>query len=227
VADAQKFSGTLKCGHCGNRAPQAIVAQHADYTQHEQQGVEWNESKHYELLQCPACSGVTLRTFFWHDGYMDEAEGPTYDVLYPSERPKPRGLPGSVAADYEAAQRVKHLSPNAYGVLLGRVLELVCVDRNAKGRSLHEKLKDLATKGEIPAKLVDVAQSLKDLRNVGAHAALGDLTPGEVPILEDLTRAILEYVYSAPALAEAAVKSLAGMKKKREKAGPTSEPDTT
>jgi hypothetical protein len=217
VAETQKFSGVQPCGHCGNRAPMPIVREYAEHTGREEQGVEWNESTHYELLKCPACSGIVLRTFFWHDGYMDDAEGPTYKVLYPSERPKPRGLPKTVATDYEAAQRVKNLSPNAYGVLLGRVLELVCEDRSAKGRSLHEKLKDLASKNEIPTKLVDVAQSLKDLRNVGAHAALGDLTPGEVPILEDLTRAILEYVYSAPALAEAAVKSLDALKRRRPK----------
>ena len=120
-----------------------------------------------------------------------------------------------MANDYEAAQRVKNISANAYGVLLGRVLELVCEDRQAKGDSLHKKLQDLSTRGEIPAKLVDVARSLKDLRNVGAHALLGNLTAGEVPMLEDLTRAILEYVYSAPALAEAAVERFNALRRRK------------
>jgi hypothetical protein len=113
----------------------------------------------------------------------------------------------------------KNISPNAYGVLLGRVLELVCEDRQAKGDSLHKKLQDLSTRGEIPTKLVDVARSLKDLRNVGAHASLGNLTADEVPILEDLTRAILEYVYGAPALAEAAVKRLNTLRRRSKKGG--------
>jgi hypothetical protein len=96
---------------------------------------------------------------------------------------------------------------------------VVCEDRQAKGDSLHKKLQDLSTRGEIPTKLVDVARSLKDLRNVGAHASLGNLTADEVPILEDLTRAILEYVYSAPALAEAAVKRLNTLRRRSKKGG--------
>ena len=205
------------CGHCGNVAPMLIATSYSDSYAFEERGIPWTESTNYELLKCPACSGVTLRSFLWHTGYMDEGEDePAYTTLYPTERPKPRGLPTAIATEYEAAQRVKNLSPNAYGVLLGRVLELVGEDRGAKGKTLHEKLKDLSGRGEIPQKLVGVANSLKNLRNVGAHAALGGLTPGEVPILEDLTRAILEYVYSAPALAEAAVKSLAALKKRLE-----------
>jgi hypothetical protein len=189
-----------------------IVTTYPDTTEHEERGVTWNAGNVFELLKWPACGGVTLRTYYWHDGLMDPGDDVDHKVLYPTERAKPRGLPEELAADYEAAERVKAISPNAYAVLLGRVLELVCEDRQAKGESLHEKLKDLSAKGEIPAKLVEVAQSLKDLRNVGAHAALGNLTAGEVPILEDLTRAILEYVYSAPALAEAAVSRLRALK---------------
>ena len=65
---------------------------------------------------------------------------------------------------------------------------------------------DLASKGEIPTKLIGVANSLRILRNIGAHATLGELTPGELPILENLCRAILEYVYTAPFLVEEAEK---------------------
>ena len=58
----------------------------------------------------------------------------------------------------------RNIDANAFAVLLGRVLELVCVDRNAVGNSLHKKLQDLATKGEIPAKLVDVAQASRNAK---------------------------------------------------------------
>jgi Domain of unknown function (DUF4145) len=192
-----------------------VVANYPDTTEHEDQGVTWTAGNVFELLKCPACGAMTLRSYYWHDGLMEPGDDVDYQVLYPSERAKPRGLPDGLASDYEAAQRVKHISPNAYGVLLGRVLELVCEDRQAHGDSLHKKLHDLSARGEIPAKLVDVAKSLKDLRNVGVHPSLGNLTSGEVPILEDLTRAILEYVYSAPALAEAAVLRLKALKNRK------------
>jgi len=99
---------------------------------------------------------------------------------------------------------VKPIDSNAFGVLIGRVIDLVCTDRNATGSTLNNKLEDLAKRGEIPQKLVGVASGLRKLRNVGAHAELGELTPEEVPIMEDLCRALLDYVYSAPFLAQKA-----------------------
>lgn len=132
-------------------------------------------------------------------------------------QPLPRGLPARVQQSYEAALKVRRIDANAFGVLLGRVLEIVCEDRAAARSDLYAKLQDLAEKKEIPEKLVDVAHSLRKLRNVGAHAALGELTPAEVPILEDLTRAILEYVYTAPFLATLAVSRIEQLRQARSK----------
>jgi hypothetical protein len=129
-------------------------------------------------------------------------------VLYPVKRDAPSGVPAKISKAYNAANRVRAADANAYGVLLRRVLELVCLDRNAAGRDLNSKLADLAQKGEIPNKLVGVAKGLRQLGNVGAHATLGELTPEEIPVLDDLCRAILEYVYSAPSLAQCAEERL-------------------
>ena len=45
-----------------------------------------------------------------------------------------------------------------------------------------------------------------------AHPHLGELTKSEVGLLADLARAILEYVYTAPYLAEKAARTLASIK---------------
>lgn len=58
----------------------------------------------------------------------------------------PLGLPPDIQRGYTAALKVKPIDCNAFGVLLGRVLELVCADRNAGGDSLDKKLSDLASK---------------------------------------------------------------------------------
>jgi hypothetical protein len=136
-----------------------------------------------------------------------------YETLYPHQRRSPIGLPEGIARAYDAAKKIATIDANAYGVLLRRVLELICEDRAAKGKSLHCRLGDLAGKGEIPTKLVDVAGGLKDLGNVGAHATLGELSVADLPILDDLCRAILEYVYSAPYLAQKAQETLDARKK--------------
>jgi hypothetical protein len=77
----------------------------------------------------------------------------------------------------------------------------------------------LSERGEIPSKLVDVADKLRALRNVGAHAGLGELTPDDIPIVEDLCRAILDYIFTAPFLAQRAEESLSKLVKAEKNAG--------
>lgn len=173
---------------------------------------------HHQILVCPACSGVVLLKSEWND-FEDPSEWPIPEVLYPVPDQAPDGLPDVIAKAVEAARRVRSIDPNAYGVLIGRVLELMCRDQKAEGKTLSDQLNDLARKGMIPSGLVSITKLLRQYRNVAAHTRLGALSPAEVPVLNQLTRAILEYVYSAPALAERALKRLENLQRE------TSEPE--
>ncbi|MDA0268218.1 MAG: DUF4145 domain-containing protein, partial [Cyanobacteria bacterium] len=84
-----------------------------------------------------------------------------------------------------------------------------------KGKNLYDKLKVLADNGEIPNNLVGVAHGLRMLRNIGVHEPLKGLSSDEIPILDDLSRAILEYLYIAPNLAMKAEASFERLKKKK------------
>src|ERR1700674_1403980 len=198
----KRFSGSIKCGHCQNRAPMEIVHVQSETREMSDRDnpFSYDAGFVYELLKCPACEGIGFRRYWWNDAFMDGSDV-EFETLYPSAERTLQGLPDKIARGYQAAQKVRNIDANAYGVLLGRVLDSVCEDRNASGNSLDERLKSLAEKDEIPDKLVDVATGIRRLRNVGAHADLGELTPAELPVLDDLTRAILEYVYYAPLLA--------------------------
>jgi hypothetical protein len=193
----------------------SIVAKYADTNTSESDEYPPSESGLlYELLKCPACREVVLRKYFWHDSMASEDEV-TYLPLYPFDTRIPPGMPEKIESAYRAAIKVKSIDANAFGVLVGRVLDMVCADRNANGDTLNLKLKDLSGKGEIPAKLVDVADKLRVFRNVGAHAELGELTTSEVPIVDDLCRALLDYIYTAPHLADRAEASLKLLEKKK------------
>ena len=207
--EGQEYSDVLVCGHCGNRAPMYL---RAFYEQQLSDDPGFEASSTFQLLECPSCEKISLVDILWHDSM--EPEDVVTEVIYPAADKLPQGLPEAVLKAYEAALKVKRIDANAFGVLLGRVLELVCEDRGAEGRSLHERLKALSTKGEIPSKLVEVGASLRQLRNVGAHAVLGDLSRREVPVLEGLARAILEYVYTAPLLVMRADNRLKRLKKR-------------
>lgn len=184
----------IKCGYCDNLALQKVVAQYV----HTTGGCYQDEIETYFVagdewaLQMSLCALCDTVNFTVTD------DGVNFTVLYPKSHINLQLLPGNVEKAYKAARAIRLIDANAFGVLLGRVLELVCIDRNAVGSTLYKQLKDLATKGEIPGPLADMAHQLRALRNFGAHAALGELTESEIPILDNLCEAILDYVYIAP-----------------------------
>ncbi len=204
-----RYSEKLECRRCQNVAKMRVVGTISDTD--DDDGDETSPPVEYgtiyEVLQCPRCEQVTFRSGFWHDGM--ESDDWNGAILYPSERQGIEGLPPAVSQEFRAAEQVASISANAYAVLLGRVLDAVCNDRSANGKNLFEKLTDLAARNEIPKNLAEMAQKLRQLRNVGAHADLGALTNEEVPVLAALCKAVLEYVYSAPKLVDKVGKLLA------------------
>ncbi len=210
----KRFTSPQKCGHCANVAPMEIVKGYSQ-TQVEQDefGAPWEHGKVYELLLCPACDEVILRRYWWNDGIESEADIRP-ETLYPSEVRLPPGVPPNVQRAFVSALKVKFIDSNAFGVLIGRVREEVCAERKASGHFLADKLKSLATCGEIPTQLVGVADGLRELRNLGAHAELGELTAEEVPVVEDLCRALLDYLYAAPFLTQRAMNRLSALRSK-------------
>jgi hypothetical protein len=165
----------------------------------ENHGEEWDVGFFYELLECLSCRKVVLLRTFVHPGRDPEGiEGP-FDVLYPAGTDTPSGLPKRVENSYDAALAIRRIDPNAFAVLLGRVLDTVCEDRQAKPDKLFNRIEDLAERGEFPPNLKELAHNLRKLRNVGAHASRG-IQAEDAPLLESLCRALLLYVYTAPAL---------------------------
>jgi len=207
----KRFTPAMKCGHCGNKTPMEIVASFSQIQEKYDESIKmsWEEGPVWELLLCPACSDVTLQRTEYHEAFVDDLLS---EILYPIKTKPIIGLPKEVNMSYEAALRVSNIDPNAFAVLLGRVLDKVCLDRKAQGESLSEKLQYLAKQGEIPSRLAEIAHQLRQLRNIGAHADLGDLTEKEIPILSALCNAILEYVYTAPALIDQVKKHFENLK---------------
>lgn len=197
-----------RCGNCSKTVKQQVVASYTDKVPYEDEeaGIYVEEDYLLRLSRCPSCQYFNLTV---------ETEDGEVIVLYPTSPKELEGLPGSVAKAYNAARAVQRIDSNAFAVLLGRVLELICLDRGAKGSTLNEQLQDLANRGEIPDRLAKMAHQLRAMRNIGAHATLGELTSAEVPILEDLCRAILEYVYTAPHLIAKVEQRIKKLQKKK------------
>jgi len=211
-------SKLISCRHCGNISKMQIIGNVND--DHQEIDPECGPTgawgTHYSILKCPACEKINIVSYGWHDG-MESDDEISYDFLYPQNSNYPLGLPENILIAFKAAEKVKAIDVNAYAILMRRLLELVCIEKGAKKENLATMLKELADKNEIPLKLVKVASGLKDFGNIGAHAGSGDLTEREIPIVNALCSAILEYVYSAPYLATIAENKLKTIKTKAKK----------
>jgi hypothetical protein len=197
-----EFTSERSCAHCHNTAPHRIIHRHSNLQQNFHEAVgDYGVGFAFVMIECPACNNITLLREHWHTG-MDDAQPQSVEIAYPCQPKLTGGLPTHIRSAVSATERVKAVDPNAYGVLVRRGLELLCEDRGAHGRNLHDRLKDLGAKNEIPERLVKIALGLKNLGNIGAHAGLGDLSPREVPLMTSLFEAILEHVYGAPHLIE-------------------------
>ncbi len=216
--DKTNFTRPIKCDHCGNIGPMEIACSHSraitdsdswSTSDGEEEVYSWEETTTYSLFICQACHRPILKVGYWDERFPDES----YEkLLYPQPDSMGTVLPPLVRREYDAASKVRSINANAYAVLLGRVVDKVCEDRKATGDSLFSKLQDLASRGEIPNILVEMSHGLRQLRNVGAHADLGDLTTQEIHLLDAIIRTVLEYVYRAPKLLEEVKSNLAKRK---------------
>ena len=216
MSEEEKKENTskIKCPHCGNIAPMEIAAKYSTVGKYEEEpGWDYDQGEIYRLLCCQGCEKVVLQRTYFDSRYEEfESSSGAFTTLYPQPDTMAKVLPLPVKMEYDAALAVKPISANAYAVLLGRVFDIVCEDRKSSGKTLSERLADLAAKGEIPKPLAEMAQGLRQLRNVGAHADLGSLTQDEIQVLDAILRAILEYLYRAPRLVEEVKQMLAKRK---------------
>ena len=208
----------LECRHCGNKAPMEILVLKSFVEQHEDHSdprfpLQWDAGFIYQVLRCYSCKDVTVYQVAVHTGLDPEYIDRSYDtILYPSATESPRALPKPIQAAWDAAMRVRKVDPNAFSVLLGRVLDVICAEENARGDTLYKRVEQLAVEKIFPEHLTKAAHGLRKLRNFGAHGDLGQLSESDAPLLQSLCAALLMHLYTVPTLARDAEERLEMLK---------------
>ena len=193
-----------RCGHCGNTTAFTIAAagsQPSLVVAQERETTTWTT---WRVLLCSACAQPTLerdrQEIIGAIGAAPPPRSARPEILYPIERSgRWHHIPPSIEEIYQEALKVENVSPRACAVMAGLALEEICHVERAKGATLSEQHDGLAQSGRIPSTLVDMAQQLRRLRNIGAHAIDEKITQADVPVMLYFVEAILEYLYVAPA----------------------------
>ena len=211
-SSANKSSTTMLCGYCGRHS---VFTSRSEGTQYgealwknsrnaQQASIDFQIITTWRVLECSTCHQPTLVQEvikYTHD-CVDEPEITDAEtaVLYPNTATKTAlaDLPLAIAAEYEAAIRVRDISLNACAVLLRRVLEAICNHEKAEGKSLSEKVSHLLKSASIPPLLAEMAHLGRHIGNVGAHADAGEVTEEDVAVLLNFIEVTLIYLYTTP-----------------------------
>lgn len=180
----------IDCPECETKVRAEVLAKRTYDTE---------DDDHFEVyfLECPGCHKTMV-------GHADEVrldfdrwemDSPTR--LWPN--PKTRldsSIPKSVQGSIEEARlciQVKAYS--ACAVMCGKALEALCKAHGAEKWQLAKSWKELKEKGIIDARLYSWGESLRERRNIGAHATDEDVSREDAIDVLDFTVAICEYVY--------------------------------
>jgi hypothetical protein len=130
---------------------------------------------------------------------LDDDNFQLAELEYPKDGRLNISVPQTIREVYFEAARIKELAPNAFAVQVRRALEALCEDRAAKGRTLADKLKDLSARAEIPPVLAEMTDVLRLIGNIGAHGIGESVHPLQANAIDEFFKAVIEYVYVAPA----------------------------
>lgn len=189
------------CDHCGNITYKFIGGRSTVF-------VTDHKAIEYRLYRCEICTESILikavmelsKNYGVRDGKnsrtIDDEE---VEQLWPPMLSLNSEAPERVRKIYDEARRVKSQSPSSFVVQIGRALEAVTNDKNAEGRTLYDRLNWLIANEELPQIFGEMGHINRILRNWGAHDAGFDVTKEDVEIVDEFLKAIIEYLYVAPA----------------------------
>jgi len=187
------------CRHCGTHTQGDLLATHhfREVVDDLGDGPDYR----YRLVKCSHCLDATLLVSMdtGHDQY--DSEVPVYP---PQPKHLTAAVPETLRHCLEEARSC--LSARAYTasvIMYRRSLELLAVERGVQVRNLAEALKRLRDLGEIDQRLYEWADELRLAGNHAAHEVHEGVSPVDAKDINDLTEAIIDYVFVFQARYEA------------------------
>lgn len=209
----------IRCLHCGNVTPHQLLLKHAASLLYEQfeEEEKYFEPFDFYVYACGTCGGVNVLGGFRHELGADSSKHPRLyprgPFILPSSHMlhKADPVPVRILKAYQSAWSLRPTLPNAFAGQIRRALEMLCEDQGVKGKDLYSRLQKLSEKGILPTELlVDAAHLIRNLGNVGVHAGTREVDFWDAELVDELFRAIIEFVYILPSKVERMRQRLSG-----------------
>jgi uncharacterized protein DUF4145 len=180
------------CDHCSNETHQTIISQMVGVFDHKQMA--------YIFTKCSICDGVVIREAEGDFGHGMGELVSKMTQIWPATTLLPADAPERIQKIYLEAHSVKKKSPSSFVVQLRRAFEALAKDKKATGNNLNRQIQSLIDQEQLPGLFAEMMHITRIIGNAGAHDSEQDITTKEVEVADKFLRAVIEYLYVAPAL---------------------------
>lgn len=184
MPDSSEARLAVLCSGCGYYSSAHVIGKIT------RDGDGEDEPFELSLIQCEFCDSPSLVR------QDDASEAAPVEVWPTSQRTLHEGIPQGIREGViEARKCYKAGAFLATAVMVRRAIEGFCAENGAKNQNLHRSLQDLVERDVIDKRLLEWADKLRVLGNVGAHFSEDIVTKQDASDALDLVEAMLDYVY--------------------------------
>jgi len=181
----------IECPYCDSKVDGKVLAE-KEYSQTE-------DSDPYmtSFLTCPICGAclVAGQDLIQTD-YQEWGWSPATRLWPQPSTNLHNSIPKIARKSLEQAKKCFGAQVyDACAVMCGRAIEGVCAEHQTKAKNLAAGLKELRDKGIIDQRLYEWGDSLRERRNIGAHATDEDISREDARDVLEFAVAICEYVF--------------------------------
>lgn len=201
----------LECANCGNVTPHRLEHSYQAKTLVDEldDGTFVYEPFTWLSYVCGTCLALNI-----YGDHLNLSEPPYLEKKLKNFRLYPKGasilppahmlspkdpIPKHILDLYEEVWSIRYKAPSAFIGQVRRLLEYICEEQGATGKTLYKKLEQLAEKQVFPGHIENVTEMLRLVGNLGAHASDRKLDQWDAAHIDDFFRFVVEYVYVAPA----------------------------
>lgn len=204
----------LPCLKCSGKTAQKALTTVDVRGREGDHGYTFHWADDHQIVQCLGCKSLSYRieSSNSEDEYQvgeDEYEAVITEKLYPPRIEGRKGLgyvmlylPAQIRQVYE--ETVTALSvqaPILAGIGLRALVEAVCQDRKARGRTLDKKIENLVALQILTPTGATILHNIRSLGNAAAHEAKPH-SERQLAVAMDVVEHLLQDVYILPRLAE-------------------------
>ena len=190
-----------ECRHCGNKTKLDILGKYFEYSDQER---DYYWEQEWLMLKCCSCGKISLGSFYSGEDTISFSvnDGQKYNKIYtthfPIETYTGTNVPEKLNDAFSSALKVHYVDNVICLIALRRTLEIICKDKDAKGKTLEKKILDLTQKCVFPQVINEASDILRILGNEAAHGDDVNYDDRIVKEMINFTQIIIEYVYVIP-----------------------------